>query len=105
MTDGNHLVELADLYRVQPVEGGYQPEMRWTCKNGALWVPLQADGFWADPDAYSTGEVTVKSVMTLDDARRAVWLAQKENVGTPYDAVRGSLARSRATQPESPSHE
>lgn len=69
-------------YRVARVGKQYQPEMLYVIKDkGETWLPLTKDGYWADPDAYSTGEVTKRSLMTKTEAERAVWLAMKINRG------------------------
>jgi hypothetical protein len=72
-------VETAACYRITQADGGFQPEMHYRCFKGDLWVPLNHDGFWAEPHAFSTGEVTKSSVMSEADAKRAVWKARLIN--------------------------
>lgn len=72
-------VESSNNYRVSPVGDHYQPEMHYQCKDGSLWVPLNREGYWADPDVYSTGKVAQADLMDEQAAARAVWLAQKIN--------------------------
>jgi hypothetical protein len=67
------------MYRVIEVSFGFSPQQYYQTKEGPLWIPLLKNGYWADPDAYSTGEVTVSSIMPHEDAERAVWLAKKIN--------------------------
>jgi len=71
--------DTAAAYRVTPRNDGFQPEMLYKCKHGELWVPLKEDGYWADPDAYSTGKVTCSSVMDEATARTAIWRARLVN--------------------------
>lgn len=72
-------------YRVSPVEGGFQPEMRYQCRNAVLWVPLNANGFWAEPRDFGNPtfreqhDIPVRTAIREEDARRSVWLAMKEN--------------------------
>jgi len=72
-------------YRVREVEGGRQPEMRYQCRNAELWVALNAEGYWAEPDDFSDpafrgqDDVPIRSVLSEEDAQRAIWLAMKVN--------------------------
>jgi hypothetical protein len=69
------------MYRISELSFGFQPEQFYQTKDGPLWLPLKANGYWADPDAYSTSEITKSSIMTRAQAERAVWLAKKINHG------------------------
>jgi len=49
-------------YRIREVFGGFVPEMQYICRTGPrtsepMWVPLNRQGYWADPDAYSYGVI------------------------------------------------
>jgi hypothetical protein len=69
------------MYRVTEIGDGFQPEQFYQTKEKPLWLPLKPNGYWADPDAYSTSKITQTSVMSRVDAERAVWLAKKINHG------------------------
>jgi hypothetical protein len=69
------------MYRIVELSFGYQPEQYYQTKDEPLWLPLLPNGYWADPDAYSTGKIAKNSIMTRAEAERAVWLAKKINHG------------------------
>lgn len=77
-SDGSWWQSSSD-YRVAEVGDQFEPQMFYTTKTGEQWVPLNEDGFWADPDCYSTGKVTVQSLMDKESAERAIWRAQLAN--------------------------
>lgn len=67
-------------YRVRSLgEGAFQAEMLYQCKDGPLWIPLKQDGYWADPEAYSTGVVTVQYPLSRVAAKRAMFNAMEIN--------------------------
>lgn len=66
-------------YRVEEIAGGFEPQMLYTTKNGKQWVPLNAEGYWLEPDCYSTGEITKHNPMTKEAARQAIFLAVAAN--------------------------
>jgi hypothetical protein len=72
--------EVSD-YRVSKVGRLFQPEMLYITKGnlGGRWVPLNREGYWADPDCYSTGVVVRTCPMRKAEAERAVWRAMKVN--------------------------
>jgi len=73
-----------EKYRVVEVGDQFQPEMHYQCRAGFRWVPLLANGYWADPDCFSHAsldEPMAQSLMTKDEAARAIWLGQKINCG------------------------
>lgn len=73
-------------YRIKKYEDGFEPQMLHSC--GAIdvkrWFPLAATGYWAEPDAFSYGLITKRSVMpTREDAERAVQRAKLINSDMP----------------------
>lgn len=67
-------------YRISRDAHGHHPEMLyWTKNAGEQWVPLNREGYWADPEAYSTGVVTKRPSMTEQEAQTAIWRARKAN--------------------------
>jgi hypothetical protein len=74
--------EVAD-YRVTKTGRTFRPEMLFVTKDhpDGQWLPLNREGFWADPEAYNTGVVTKWVSMRKAEAERAVWRAMKINRG------------------------
>lgn len=67
-------------YRIEPYGYGVEPQMSYICRGGAeLWLPLNGDGYWLEPEAYSAAEVTKHVEMTQYDAQRAITCARRIN--------------------------
>lgn len=69
-------------YRIDPAHGGYEAQMLYPC--GAVprdeWFPLNADGYWSDPDAYSFGLISKRNVFaTQAEAAAAIRNARAIN--------------------------
>lgn len=59
---------------------GWEPQHRYsTGKGKMLWYPLNMEGYWIEPDAYTTERITKRIKMTLTQARRAVLRARAIN--------------------------
>lgn len=73
-------------YRIEERDGGFEPQMRSNMGmlHGEVWFPLLSTGYWADPDAYNKGEIRVRSILTREEAERAILRAQAINAETPY---------------------
>ena len=68
-------------YRVVAGETGYEAQMLWQCAGRRLWVPLNPDGYWADPSA-TTGTVQVRHCFPdPDEAAAAILRAKRINNG------------------------
>lgn len=79
-------VELAE-YRVLDIDGGYEPQMRYhaSVTGERVWFPLLANGYWAEPDAYSYGNVTIRSILpTREQAEAAIQRARAINELQPF---------------------
>ncbi len=80
-------------YRITKVKGGWQPEMRFRCRNDVLWVPLNSKGYWANPDNYSDpslreqSDITERSVMSKEDAKATMQRAILLNTDAPIIAA------------------
>ena len=69
-------------YRVEESADGFEPQMLYTLGrlDGFAWFPLTANGYWADPDAFTDGEIKIRSVFqTKEDAERAIVCAKRIN--------------------------
>ena len=69
-------------YRIEPVHGGYEAQM--LCQPGAApgerWFPLNAAGYWSDPEAYSFGLISKRDVFaTREEAASAIARARAIN--------------------------
>lgn len=66
------------LYRVVECGDGWEPQMSYTAGmiKGTFWFPLNAEGYWLEPEAFSHGNPTKRSIMTKDAAERAILRAQ-----------------------------
>lgn len=50
----------------------------------ATWFPLNAEGYWADPEAFSKGLITRRCPLSsATEAEQAMWRARKLNLGDP----------------------
>lgn len=43
---------------------------------GVFWFPLNAEGYWLEPDAFSNGNVTRHIIMSKEDAKKAILRAR-----------------------------
>jgi hypothetical protein len=61
-------------YRMVRCWGGYEPQISYSAGmvKGLFWYPLNREGYWLEPDAFTHGNPTRRSVMSKDDAKRAV---------------------------------
>lgn len=68
-------------YRIVRRLGGYEPQHSYTAgiAEGVFWFPLNEEGYWLEPEAFSSGNVTKHVVMTKDLARRALLRARAIN--------------------------
>ena len=69
-------------YRIEQVDGGYEAQMLYPC--GAVprevWFPLNAEGYWSDPDGVSFGLISKRDVFaTQAEAASAIRKAQAIN--------------------------
>ena len=71
----------AGEYRVVRRLGGFEPQCSYTAGmvDGIFWYPLNPDGFWLEPDAFSYGNVTKHISLPKDDANRAILRARALN--------------------------
>jgi hypothetical protein len=73
---------MSDQYRIEPVRGGFEAQMLCGCGAGAdeKWFPLNPDGYWSDPEAYSFGLISNRHVFaTREEAARAIARARAIN--------------------------
>lgn len=71
-------------YRIAEVPGGYEAQMLYQCggREREEWFPLNAEGYWSDPDAFSFGLITKRDVFaTQADANMAILKAKEINGG------------------------
>lgn len=68
-------------YRIVRRRGGYEPQFSYTAGvvKGVFWYPLNADGYWLEPDAFTNGNPTKHIAMSKDDASRAILRARAIN--------------------------
>lgn len=66
-------------YRVYEENGMFEPQHYYATRTVWQWLPLTEGGYWADPESYSTGEITKRSWMTKDAAERAILRAKSIN--------------------------
>ena len=67
-------------YRVVSSELGHEPQMSFDMPGGERWIPLNLEGYWADPD--ETGESAGRVRFIVSDlglAQRAIVRAQATN--------------------------
>lgn len=55
-------------YRIAPVSGGYEAQMLYQCGAASRdeWFPLNAAGYWSDPDAFSFGLISKRDVFATE---------------------------------------
>lgn len=67
-------------YRIRWRLFGWEPQQRYnTGLGGMIWFPLNAEGYWLQPDAYNDGAVTHHVTMPRHDAERAILRARAIN--------------------------
>lgn len=69
-------------YRVEESADGFEPQMLYTLGrlDGFAWFPLTENGYWADPDAFTDGEIKIRSLFkSKDEAERAIICAKRIN--------------------------
>lgn len=68
-------------YRIVRRLGGFEPQYSYTAGRvkGIFWFPLNAEGYWLEPDAFTDGNPTKHISMTKADARRAILRARAIN--------------------------
>lgn len=64
-----------NVYRIESVSGGYEAQMLYQC--GAArheeWFPLNPNGYWSDPDAFSFGLINKRHVFaTREEADASI---------------------------------
>lgn len=81
MTD-NPQTTPVNAYRIEAVHGGFEAQMLYQC--GAVpreeWFPLNAAGYWSDPDGFSFGLISKRDVFaTRAEAAAAIRNAKAIN--------------------------
>jgi len=68
-------------YRITEIDGWYEPQMKYkTTTNGDVWHPLDREGYWADPGAYTTGIPGVRVLVnSLEIAQAIIEKAKRLN--------------------------
>lgn len=68
-------------YRIVRRVGGYEPQFSYNAgmANGLFWYPLNADGYWLEPDAFTNGNPTKHITMSKSDAGRVILRARAIN--------------------------
>lgn len=68
-------------YRIVRRLGGFEPQCSYTAGmvKGVFWYPLNPDGFWLEPDAFSCGNITKHISLPKEDAKRAILRARAIN--------------------------
>jgi len=67
-------------YRIEPYGYGVEPQMSYICRGGVeLWLPINHDGYWLEPEAYSAAEITKHVEMAEHEAQRAITCAKRIN--------------------------
>lgn len=87
MGEGSETAE-PNAYRIEAVTGGYEAQMLY--QPGGMrtddlrWFPLNAAGFWSDPDAFPFGLTTRRDVFaTQAEAASAIRAARIINGDPP----------------------
>lgn len=81
---------ILSFFRGEPVTGkyrivrrisGFEPQCSYTSGmvKGVFWYPLNAAGYWLEPEAFNYGKITKHITMSKDEARRAVLRARAIN--------------------------
>ena len=68
-------------YRIVRRLEGYEPQFSFNAGTveALSWYPLNAEGYWLEPDAFTNGNPTKHLSMTRADARRAILRARAIN--------------------------
>lgn len=68
-------------YRIVRRRGGFEPQYSYTAGvvKGLFWYPLNAEGYWLEPDAFSNGNPSKRIAMTRREADRAILRARAIN--------------------------
>lgn len=71
----------SNIYRVVRRVGGFEPQFSYTAgmEAGLFWYPLNKEGYWHEPDAFTKGDPTKRSVMSRAEADRAILRARAVN--------------------------
>lgn len=72
------------VYRIEAVYGGYEAQMLYRCGASPReeWFPLNAAGYWSDPDAFSFGLIIKRDVFATEaEAAAAIRAAKAINGG------------------------
>lgn len=82
-----------ESYRYRAIRrlGGWEPQMSYTAGtvDGVVWYPLNAEGYWLEPKAFSSGNPRAHIAMTKAEAGRAITRARAIN--GQHIAVAGGL--------------
>lgn len=81
MTD-NPATTPVNAYRIEAVADGYEAQMLYQCgaREEFVWFPLNAAGYWSDPDAFSFGLITRRDMFpTQVEAAAAIRNAKAIN--------------------------
>jgi len=78
-------------YRIVRRRGGYEPQFSYNAGmvRGLFWYPLNAEGYWLEPDAFTNGNPNARISMSKEDARRAILRARAINEEHITAAVSG----------------
>lgn len=68
-------------YRIRRRLTGWEPQHSYTAGrvDGVFWYPLNADGYWLEPGAFTDGKVTKHIAMPKEAAKRAILRARAIN--------------------------
>lgn len=69
-------------YRIVKNNDGFEAQMKYNVgvSTGFRWFPLNDNGYWLEPDAFSFGTITLhKSFPTLEEAQRVILKARVVN--------------------------
>ena len=71
----------AGEYRIVRRLLGFEPQYSYTAGmvKGVFWYPLNAEGYWLEPDAFNSGTITKHISMSRAEAKRAVLRARAIN--------------------------
>jgi len=77
----NFAPKAANEYRIIRYGTGWEPQMSYTAglAEGVFWFPLDENGYWLEPDAFTKGEVTKHISMPKPAAKRAIMRSRAIN--------------------------
>lgn len=86
-------------YRVVRCWGGWEPQASYTAGTvkGLFWYPLNREGYWLEPESFSMGNPTKRSVMHRSDAHRAILRGRAINQQHVTDLNIGNARSERET--------